>query len=206
MRILITAGPTREPIDPVRFIGNRSSGKMGIALAQAALDAKHSVTLILGPVAITTPPAARRIDVETAQQMFAAVRREFPDHDLLMMTAAVADYRPRIASENKISRESALMLELEPTEDIIAMAGQIKRAGQRTIGFSLETAPLLERARRKLQQKHLDLIVYNPAKTIDSDHIEPTLLYPDGREEKLPSRPKRQFADILIQRAGDLFP
>jgi phosphopantothenoylcysteine decarboxylase / phosphopantothenate---cysteine ligase len=206
MRILITAGPTREPIDPVRFIGNRSSGKMGIALAQAALDAKHSVTLILGPVAITTPPAARRIDIETAQQMLDAVRREFPDHDLLIMTAAVADYRPRIASENKISRDGALTLELEPTEDIIAGAGQRKRTDQRTIGFSLETASHLERARRKLQQKHLDLIVYNPAKTIDSDHIEPTLLYPDGREEKLPSRPKRQFADILIQRAGDLFP
>lgn len=205
MRILITAGPTREPIDPVRYIGNRSSGKMGIALAQAALDAKHLVTLILGPVAIAPPAAAERVDVETAQELLDAVRQEFPAHDLLIMTAAVSDYRPKSTSPAKLARSGALSLELEPTEDIIAAASQTKRPNQRTIGFSLETESDLDRARRKLRQKQLDLIVHNPTQTVNSDQIEATLIYPDGREEKLGSRPKRQFADILIQRAGDLF-
>src|SRR5271154_3336034 len=98
MRILITAGPTREPIDPVRYIGNRSSGRMGAALSAAALAAGHTTTLIVGPVTVALPPAARRIDVETAQQMQDTVLREFPSHDLLIMAAAVADYRPKAVS------------------------------------------------------------------------------------------------------------
>jgi len=205
MRILITAGPTREPIDPVRYIGNRSSGKMGAALAQAAVKAGHQVVVILGPVEVSYPAGVRRVDVETAGQMFDAVMREFPGHDLLVMAAAVADYRPISVSAVKLSREGALTLELEATEDIVAMAGGIKRADQRTVGFSLETTPDMQRVLSKLRQKKLDLIVYNPAKTIASDLIEPTLIYADGREGKLPSRPKGEFADILIQRAAELF-
>ncbi len=205
MRILITAGPTREPIDPVRYIGNRSSGKMGAALAQAAIKAKHHVSVILGPVAIPYPSSARRIDVETAAQMFDAVTREFPNHDLLIMAAAVADYRPASASAVKLSREGGMTLALEPTEDVIAAAGRMKRSDQRTVGFSLETTSDLTRSQSKLRQKKLDLIVYNPAQTISSDLIEPTLIYADGREVKLPSRPKGEFADILIQRAAELF-
>jgi phosphopantothenoylcysteine decarboxylase / phosphopantothenate---cysteine ligase len=205
MRILITAGPTREPIDPVRYIGNRSSGKMGAALAKAAVAAGHQVAVVLGPVATAYPTGVRRIDVETAAQMFDAVMREFPSHDLLIMAAAVADYRPAAVSAAKLSREGARVLELEPTEDIVAAAGGIKRADQRTIGFSLETTPDLDRVVSKLRQKKLDLIVYNPAKTIASDLIEPTLIYADGREGKLASRPKGEFADILIQRAAELF-
>ena len=205
MRILITAGPTREPIDPVRYIGNRSSGKMGVALVQASLAAGHRVSVILGPVGISYPSNARRIDVETAGQMFEAVLREFLDHDLLIMAAAVADYRPVSASAVKLSREGALTLDLEPTEDIVATAGRMKRADQRTIGFSLETSPDDQRVVSKLRQKKLDLIVYNPAQTISSDLIEPTLFYGDGRVQKLPSRGKGEFADILIQRAGELF-
>ncbi len=204
MRVLITAGPTREPIDPVRYIGNRSSGKMGAALARAALAARHDVTVILGPVAIAFPDA-RRINVETAEQMFRAVQGEFPNHDLLIMAAAVADYRPVSASAAKLAREGARVLELEPTPDILAAAGRIKRFDQRTIGFSLETTPDPQRVRDKLRQKNLDLIVFNPIETISSDVIEPTLFYATGREEKLPSRPKGQFADILIQRAAGLF-
>jgi phosphopantothenoylcysteine decarboxylase/phosphopantothenate--cysteine ligase len=205
MRILITAGPTREPIDPVRYIGNRSSGKMGAALAQAAVKAGHQVSVILGPVEVSYPDGARRVDVETAGQMFDAVMREFPRHDLLIMAAAVADYRPISASAVKLSREGALTLEMESTEDIVAAAGGIKRADQRTVGFSLETTPDMSRVLSKLRQKKLDLIVYNPAKTIASDLIEPTLIYADGREGKLASRPKGEFADILIQRAAELF-
>ncbi|MGD0541478.1 MAG: phosphopantothenoylcysteine decarboxylase [Tepidisphaeraceae bacterium] len=205
MRILITAGPTREPIDPVRYIGNRSSGKMGAALAEAAVAAGHQVAVILGPIAVSFPAGVRRIDVETAEQMFDAVMREFPNHDLLIMAAAVADYRPVAASSAKLSREGVRILELEPTEDIVAASGRIKRPDQRTVGFSLETSPDLQRVVSKLRQKKLDLIVYNPAKTIASDLIEPTLIYADGREAKLASRPKGEFADILIQRAVELF-
>lgn len=204
MRILITAGPTREPIDPVRYIGNRSSGKMGAALVRAALAAGHEVTVILGPVAVAFP-AARRINVETTEQMFHAVDREFPNHDLLIMGAAVADYRPVAASAAKLVRDGAGTLELESTPDIVAAAGRIKRPDQRTVGFSLETTPDPQRVCDKLRQKNLDLIVYNPVETISSDLIEPTLFYAGGREEKLPSRPKGEFADILIQRSGGLF-
>jgi phosphopantothenoylcysteine decarboxylase/phosphopantothenate--cysteine ligase len=178
---------------------------MGAALAQAAMKAGHQVSVILGPVEVLYPDGARRVNVETAGQMFEAVMREFPVHDLLIMAAAVADYRPVSASAVKLSREGALTLALEPTEDIVAAAGGIKRADQRTVGFSLETTPDMGRVLSKLRQKKLDLIVYNPAKTIASELIEPTLIYADGREGKLASRPKGEFADILIQRAAELF-
>ncbi len=121
------------------------------------------------------------------------------------MAAAVADYRPVAASSVKLSRGDVRTLEVEPTEDIVAAAGRIKRPDQRTVGFSLETSPNLDRVVSKLREKKLDLIVYNPAKTIASDLIEPSLVYADGREAKLPSRPKGEFADILIQRAVELF-
>jgi phosphopantothenoylcysteine decarboxylase/phosphopantothenate--cysteine ligase len=205
MRILITAGPTREPIDPVRYIGNRSSGKMGVALAQAALNARHQVTIILGPVSISYPTEARRIDLESSGEMLEAVRREFPDHDLLIMAAAVADYRPVRASAAKIARDGVLTLQLESTSDIVAEAGRMKRPDQRTVGFSLESVPDADRVRGKMRQKNLDLIVYNPIETVSSDSIEPILFYPDGRAEKLPSRAKADFADILLQRAAELF-
>jgi phosphopantothenoylcysteine decarboxylase/phosphopantothenate--cysteine ligase len=205
MRVLITAGPTQEPIDPVRFIGNRSSGKMGVALAQAALSANHQTTIILGPVAVSFPHQARRVDVETAAQMLDAVLREFPQHELLIMAAAVADYRPKAQTPAKLSREGSRTLELEPTEDVIAAAGRIKRPDQRTVGFSLETSPDLARVTGKMRQKNLDLIVYNPVATIASDSIEPCLLYPDGRMEKAPYGSKADFADMLLQRAYELF-
>jgi phosphopantothenoylcysteine decarboxylase/phosphopantothenate--cysteine ligase len=205
MRILITAGPTREPIDPVRYIGNRSTGKMGAALVQAALNAKHSTTVILGPVAIPFPAEARRIDVETAAEMLDTVLREFPGHDLLIMAAAVADYRPIASSAQKLARKGMRSLELEPTADVIAAAGQIKKPNQRTIGFSLESTPDMDRVRGKMRQKNLDLMIYNPVATIASDSILPSLLHADGRVESLESRSKADFADILIRRAAELF-
>lgn len=205
MRILLTAGPTREPIDPVRYIGNRSSGRMGAAIADAAVRGGHSLTMILGPVAVAMPAGGRRIDVETAAQMHEAVLRELSSHDLLIMAAAVADYRPVQVSDRKIGREGRLVIECEATEDIIAAAGKIKRPDQRTVGFSLESAGDIERARQKLLRKGLDLIVYNPTETMDSASIEATLLWPDGRSESVPCRSKAQFADILLQRAISLF-
>jgi phosphopantothenoylcysteine decarboxylase/phosphopantothenate--cysteine ligase len=205
MRILITAGPTREPIDPVRYIGNRSTGRMGAALVQAALKARHSTTVILGPVAEPFPNEARRIDVETAAEMLAAVIQEFATHDLLIMAAAVADYRPVAVSAQKLMRDGARTLELEPTQDVIAAAGRIKKPGQKTIGFSLESTPDMNRVRDKMRQKNLDLMVYNPVGTIGSDSIQPSLLYADGRVEKLEWGSKADFADMLLQRAVQLF-
>ncbi|MGD0137708.1 MAG: phosphopantothenoylcysteine decarboxylase [Tepidisphaeraceae bacterium] len=205
MRFLITAGPTREPIDPVRYIGNRSSGKMGAALAAAALKAGHETTVILGPVSVAFPKAARIVDVETAAEMLDAVLREFSRHDLLVMAAAVADYRPVAASAEKLARQGPRALELESTVDVVAAAGAIKRPDQRTLGFSLESIPDLDRVRGKMRQKNLDLIVYNPIATIASDSIRPSLLYPDGRLEAMPYGSKADFADMLIQRAVELF-
>ncbi|HEX8522143.1 MAG TPA: phosphopantothenoylcysteine decarboxylase [Tepidisphaeraceae bacterium] len=205
MQILITAGPTHEPIDPVRFIGNRSSGKMGLALATAARDAGHEVTLILGPVSVDIPPGIRRIDVMSSKEMHDAVLLQFPDHDLLIMAAAVADFRPRHVRTEKIHRAGNLTIDLEPTEDIVAAASSMKRPNQRTVGFSLVSRGDTARSREKLLRKKLDLIVYNPTDTLSSDSIESILLYPDGRSEQLSSRSKRLFADNLIQRATALF-
>lgn len=205
MNVLITAGPTREPIDPVRYIGNRSSGQMGAALAAAALDAGHRVTLIVGPGVVPMPPGARRIDVETASQMHQAVLREFPTHDLLIMAAAVADYRPKQIRQDKLSRGGTLSIECEPTEDIVADAARRKRPGQRTIGFSLESSGNLARAREKLLSKRLDLIVFNPLATMNSPTVGAILLWPDGRSEELPPKSKREFADALVAHAARLF-
>ena len=207
MRILITAGPTYEPIDPVRFIGNRSSGQMGAALASAALAGGHTVTLILGPVTAAMPTAdnVRRIDVFSSRDMHDAVLREFPRHDLLIMAAAVADFRPKSISEQKVERGGTLTIELESTEDILAAAGRIKRPDQRTVGFSLVKRGEITRSREKLRRKNADLIVYNPLDTMSSATIESILLYPDGRSEELPTRPKADFAAILLDRAIALF-
>jgi len=205
MNILITAGPTREPIDPVRYIGNRSSGRMGAALTAAALAGGHRVTTILGPVEFHLPEGSLRIDVETAREMYEAVLTEFAANDLLIMAAAVADYRPKISHTHKLDRGEDRTIELEPTEDIVAAAGKIKRPNQRTVGFSLVARGDLARTKEKLARKNLDLIAYNPLDTMSSKTIESILLYPDGRTEELPLRDKQSFAQILIERSTALF-
>ncbi len=205
MKILITAGPTREPIDPVRYIGNRSSGKMGDALCRAALSAGHEVTAILGPIQIAMPSAIRRVDVETAEQMQAAVLLEFPRHDLLIMAAAVADFRPAKLTGDKLAREGRLTIECEATPDILEAVGRIKAPHQRTVGFSLESPGNLARSRDKLLRKNLDLIVYNPIETLNSTTIESVLLWRSGKEEALESRSKADFAGTLIAQVAALF-
>jgi phosphopantothenoylcysteine decarboxylase/phosphopantothenate--cysteine ligase len=205
MRVLITAGPTQEPIDAVRFIGNRSSGKMGAALAAAARRGGHAVTLILGPVTAPFPKPLPRIDVRTSAELLGAVLAQFPHHDMLIMAAAVSDFRPRSAVAGKLPRQDTRTIELEATPDILAEVGRIKRADQRTVGFSLEAQADLDRSRRKLVEKRLDLIVYNPTETIESDTISATLLWADGRREDLPQASKREIADILLDRAAALF-
>jgi phosphopantothenoylcysteine decarboxylase/phosphopantothenate--cysteine ligase len=205
MRILITAGPTREPIDPVRYIANRSSGGIGQGLSAAAVKAGHYVTLILGPVSVSMPKSIKRIDVETSREMHLAVMTEFPHHDLLIMAAAVADYRPRVVHTAKLERGEIQTIELEPTEDILAAAGAIKRPDQRTVGFSLVDKADLSRSIEKLKRKSLDLIVSNPLETMNSPTIDAVLLWPDGRSEELPCRSKPLFADKLLERAVALF-
>ena len=205
MRILLTAGPTREPIDPVRYIGNRSSGRMGLAIAGAAIKAGHQLTLILGPVTGSAPVGARRLDIETARQMQEAVMEEFPGHDLLIMAAAVADYRPTKVHPQKLGRSGTMLIECEATEDIVAEAARTRRADQRIIGFSLESEGSLDRARGKLARKKLDLIVYNPIETMEATTVRPVLLWPDGRTEELAAVTKELFGELLLERAAALF-
>jgi phosphopantothenoylcysteine decarboxylase/phosphopantothenate--cysteine ligase len=134
--------------------------------------------------------------------MHDAVLREFPSHDLLIMAAAVADYRPIHVHSDKLGREGALTIECEATPDIVATAAKIKRPGQRIIGFSLESEGNLARARQKLARKNLDLIVYNPVGTMNSEEVEATLIWPDGREEPLPRQSKSLFASHLMARVA----
>jgi phosphopantothenoylcysteine decarboxylase/phosphopantothenate--cysteine ligase len=206
LRILITAGPTHEPIDAVRYIGNRSSGRMGAAIAEASLAAGHQTTLIVGPVSVPMPSAAKRIDIETAAQLQSAVLENFPAHDLLIMAAAVADFRPKSITPGKLDRADSLIIECEPTEDIVAATARRKRPDQRIIGFALEADGGVDRATKKLQRKALDLIVFNPAETMNSPTVGATLIYPDGRSDSLPARPKSEFAALLLARASLLFP
>jgi phosphopantothenoylcysteine decarboxylase/phosphopantothenate--cysteine ligase len=203
MKILITLGATREPIDAVRFVGNRSSGKMGAALAIEAIARGHQVTLIVASISTSLPalsPPHRRLDVETARQMHEAVLAEFPRHDLLMMAAAVADYRPMRAEAGKLPRAAGMVIQFEPTEDILVAVSGIKRPEQRTVGFSLEEAGDMDRARQKLLAKKLDLMVFNPLQTMDSPDIDPTLLWPDGRQEALGRHSKTDMARTLLER------
>jgi phosphopantothenoylcysteine decarboxylase/phosphopantothenate--cysteine ligase len=207
LHLLLTAGPTREPLDPVRYLGNRSSGQMAAAIAHAAVALGLPTTVITGPVSVTYPPAATVVPVETAQQMHDQVLHLLPTADLVIMAAAVADFRPATVSAEKLSRASGpLTLTLEPTPDIARAASARKSPHQRIIGFSLERDGNLDRARHKLLTKNLDMIVYNPLPTMGSSDISPTLLYPSGQQEEIGCRTKASFADILMQRALALFP
>lgn len=163
-KIVITAGPTYEKIDPVRFIGNYSSGKMGFALAEACAQQGAEVTLIAGPVSLTTThPNIQRIDVESAEEMYQAAMTASPEADAGILCAAVADYRPEIQADEKIKRESKgeMMLHLVPNKDIAASLGAIKREGQVLVGFALETNNEATNAESKLKRKNLDFIVLN---------------------------------------------
>ncbi len=202
LKVLITAGPTREAIDPVRFISNRSSGKMGTAIAAVAAAAGHDVTLISGPTSLPTPPLVRRLDVTTAAEMAEAVRSEFPRCHALVMAAAVADYRPSRAAAQKIKKgKGAMALELERTEDILASVAGLKQPHQHTMGFAAETENIAAAARDKLERKRLDWIVANDVSRSDiafgSDANEVTVFTADG-EEPLPRMSKLDLAARLL--------
>jgi phosphopantothenoylcysteine decarboxylase/phosphopantothenate--cysteine ligase len=159
--VLISAGPTYEPIDPVRFLGNRSSGKMGYALAEAALRRGARVTLVSGPTALTPPPVEEFVPVESSARMREALLARFGSSSITIMTAAVSDFAPAEIAGQKIKREGALTLDLQPTADILAELGFSRAPGQLLIGFAAETQNLVENARGKLERKHLDAIVLN---------------------------------------------
>jgi phosphopantothenoylcysteine decarboxylase / phosphopantothenate---cysteine ligase len=161
MRIIITAGGTREYLDPVRFITNASSGQMGYALARSGLAARHKVTLISAPVALKPPRGVEMVNVISAAEMYEAVRKRFARCDCLIMAAAVADYTPRATSRAKLKKSTSdLQLRLKPTVDILKWAGNHKR-GQFVVGFALEDKDVLKRAEGKLAAKHADMIVAN---------------------------------------------
>ncbi|MEQ9188700.1 MAG: bifunctional phosphopantothenoylcysteine decarboxylase/phosphopantothenate--cysteine ligase CoaBC [Cryomorphaceae bacterium] len=183
-RILITAGPTYEAIDPVRFIGNHSSGKMGFAIAQAALDRGAEVHLVAGPTHLVSDPLIHRYDVVSAQEMYAKVTELFDASDALIMSAAVADYRPHTVSDTKLKKDEGALtsIELEKTEDILAYCGSHK-THQRVVGFALETDNELANAKRKLENKNLDMLVLNSLNDagagFGTDTNKVTFLFPD---------------------------
>ena len=197
--IVVTAGGTREPIDPVRYIGNRSSGQMGYAIAAAAARAGARVTLISGPVTLDSPPGVAVIPVETAREMESEVHRAIPDADALVMAAAVSDYRVAQASDHKIKKEagsSTLDLHLVQNPDILA---GIDQPGLLKIGFAAETDDLLENAARKLASKRLDMLVANDAvATIGAPDSRAWLLFPGGRVDALPRMSKDDVALRIV--------
>ena len=211
-KVVVTAGGTQEPIDPVRVITNRSSGKQGFALAQAALDAGADVALITGPTTLEAPFGARRIDVRTAAEMGAAVRTEVAGADALIMAAAVADFRPSQAASQKIKKDTLPeAIHLEPTEDILTDVAAAKTKSRHplvTIGFSAETEDLEKNAQKKLSAKRLDLIVANvvgaPASGFESDTNRVTLISADGSAQALPLMEKAAVAEAVIARLIDL--
>lgn len=204
-RLLITAGPTHEPIDAVRFIGNRSSGRVGVALADEAVSRGWDVTLLLGPSALA--PADSRVGLvrfRTAAELQGLLAAHAPRADVLVMAAAVADYRPRVDPAflgGKFRRaDQKLTLELEPTPDLLSEVAASRRPGQVLVGFALEPRDqMMESARAKLERKRIDLVVANPLETMDSPTIEAVALWRDGSERRTPGTiGKPRFAAWLM--------
>ena len=204
-KILITAGATREAIDPVRYISNRSSGKMGYALAEAAARRGAEVVLISGPTHLTPPAGVKHIGVESAKEMHEAVMENKNDRHAVIMAAAVADYRPTVTLWQKMKKEDdSISLELSKTTDILAALGQNKN-GSCLIGFAAESNDHIANAKEKLKNKNLDMIIINDVSAIESDESEITIMDGDGETEKLPPMPKTKVADEILNRLIDLF-
>jgi phosphopantothenoylcysteine decarboxylase/phosphopantothenate--cysteine ligase len=207
-KVVITASGTQEPIDPVRAITNRSSGKQGFALAQAALDRGAEVTLITGPTQLPTPIGASRVDVQTAEQMLDAVLKAIPKADVLIMAAAVADFRPVSPASHKFKREKGLpQLVLEATPDILSNVSGIRSTTgfpRVMVGFAAESQDVLPNARRKLHTKGLDLIVANDIQAVDAgfsvDTNRVTILDAGGGEETLPLLSKSDVSEAVLER------
>lgn len=204
-KIIVTAGGTREPLDPIRFLGNRSSGRMGYALARAARDRGAQVTLI-STTGQPAPFGVEWVPVQTAAEMADATLDAFSLADVLLMAAAVADYRPATAADQKIKKAKGdLTLDLVRTTDILAQIADLRRADQVVVGFAAETQDLLPNAREKLQRKRLDLIVANDARqAMGADTNQVTLIGADGSAQELPVLPKETVAEQILDRVTDL--
>lgn len=209
-RIVVTAGGTQEPLDPARVLTNRSSGKQGYALAQAALDAGGTVTLVAAPTALTPPVGTRLVSVQTAQEMKEAVLEASAGADALVMAAAVADFRPKTAAENKLKKRDGIpQIELEAAPDVLlAVAGLGSGRPRVVVGFAAESRDLLENAESKLKSKDLDIIAANDISASDAgfgmDTNRITLLFADGRREALPLMGKDEAAEAIIERIAVL--
>jgi phosphopantothenoylcysteine decarboxylase/phosphopantothenate--cysteine ligase len=202
VRFVVTAGPTREPLDPVRFISNRSSGKMGYAIAGAARGRKHDVVLISGPATVTPPGGVTTIHVTTGDEMHDAVHRAVRDCDALVMCAAVSDYKPAIRSDRKIKkRKSGFALKLVPVRDILASLP--KRRGYLVIGFAAETHDLKKNAKKKLREKNCDAIVANDVSGsetgMESDENEVVIFFRNGETKMISRASKKIIARELVK-------
>ena len=209
--LLITAGPTHEPIDAVRYIGNRSSGRLGVSLADEAARRGWRVTLLLGPTPLTpSDVGVRTLRYRTTADLEGLLEKELPGCDVLVMAAAVADYRPRATPDQlagKLRRESrAMIIELEPTPDLLAACSSRRRTGQVLIGFALEPeAELLASARRKLERKRVDAIIANPLETMESPDVRAIAVLRGGAERDAgPAMPKAKFAGWLMDLVEEL--
>jgi phosphopantothenoylcysteine decarboxylase/phosphopantothenate--cysteine ligase len=203
--VLVTAGPTREAVDPVRFISNRSSGKMGVAIAEAAWRRGADVTLVAGPLEVAVPASVRVRRVETTGEMSEAIGTLLPRQDVLVMAAAPADFRPTKASQDKIKRATgATTIDLESTTDILAATRAFRKQDATVVGFALETRELIANAEKKLAEKGLDLIVANdalePGAGFGGDTNKVTFVYPNGSRESLAMMPKHAVADEILDR------
>jgi phosphopantothenoylcysteine decarboxylase / phosphopantothenate---cysteine ligase len=200
IRILITAGGTREYIDPVRFISNASSGKMGYELARAAILAGHEVTLVTAPTNLNLPRRAKSVEVESAQDMFEAVKGKFGGCDCLIMTAAVSDYTPAKPARHKMKKSpGAITLKLKPTRDILKWAGTHKKKNQIVVGFALEDRDIKTGAERKMREKNLDMIVANTPAAIGSERSTVWIKKAGEKWRGLPEISKKQLAGRLIR-------
>ena len=204
MHIVISAGPTREAIDPVRYITNRSTGKMGYAIAEAARERGLLVTLVSGPVNLQPPEGVEVINIESAADMAKAMKSAAQTADIIVMAAAVADYRPRQYSTSKVKKSDGDMcIELERTEDILLSLGKNKRPGQILVGFAAETDDLLKNAQGKLERKNLDYIAANivgvPGRGFAADNNAITLIGRDGSQTEFALQSKKNLAEALLQ-------
>jgi len=208
-RILVTAGPTEEPLDPVRFLTNRSSGKMGVAVARRAAARGAEVTLVAGPIKIPTPKGVRCIPVRTALEMHARVIEAFPAMDVVIKAAAVADFRPATFNEGKMKKDDiGTSLRLVKNPDILKILGEKKRKDQILVGFAAETQDVLKNARAKLKRKNVDMLVLNdvgrPGAGFDFDTNIVHLLHRSGSEEKLDLMSKDKVADVILDRVKEM--
>jgi len=202
-RVVVTAGPTREAIDPVRVVSNRSSGRMGYRLAEVAWERGGDVLLVSGPVGLLAPPGVTLTRIESTAEMEAAVRAALPSTDVLIMAAAPADYRPAEPAETKRPRRNgAMALQMTPTTDILQATADARKPGSLIVGFALETGDAIAKARTKLERKKLDLIVVNDALEdgagfeVETNRV--VILDRQGREQEVPLAPKREIAEQIL--------